>query len=385
MASSKELRVGAFVLAGLIVAGIVVFLIGDEKRLFDSKVMYHTSFSDVQGLKAGAPVRLGGVDIGTVSHVHHSENPTDNRIYLDLRIVKSEAVRVRRDTVARVVNKGLLGDKMIELTEGASTSPQLPPDSDIRGEDPTDFASLFSEVGNMTHHAEKILANLEVTSQALADEGMQQDLKGSVRSMNLLLKEVAEGKGYLHRLLTDPGEADRVSHLVADADHVAVELNQTLAETHKAVARVNQGPGFAHELLYGEKGSESLAQFGGAAGEVAVTLRGIREGNGLMHSVLYGGKDDDSQRVAANLGAMTGDMRQIVADLRAGKGTLGALLVDPSVYEDVKRLVGDVGRNDVLRALVRYSIKQDEKRPQLQVSGPPSPQSPTPAAPSPSN
>ena len=50
MATSKEMRVGAFVLAGLIVAGIVIFLIGDEKRLFDAKVHYYTSFSDVQGL-----------------------------------------------------------------------------------------------------------------------------------------------------------------------------------------------------------------------------------------------------------------------------------------------------------------------------------------------
>jgi phospholipid/cholesterol/gamma-HCH transport system substrate-binding protein len=60
--------------------------------------------------------------------------------------------------------------------------------------------------------------------------------------------------------------------------------------------------------------------------------------------------------VAENLGVMSDDLRQIVADLRAGKGTVGALLVDPSVYEDLKRVLGDVQRNDVLRALVRYSI-----------------------------
>ena len=46
-----------------------------------------------------------------------------------------------------------------------------------------------------------------------------------------------------------------------------------------------------------------------------------------------------------------------------GKGTLGALLVDPTVYEDIKSAVGNVERNEVLRALVRYSIKADEKRP----------------------
>jgi len=82
---------------------------------------------------------------------------------------------------------------------------------------------------------------------------------------------------------------------------------------------------------------------------------------------VYGG-DASSQQVAANLGAITGDLRQIVADLRAGKGTLGALLVDPSIYEDAKSVLGNVQRNDALRALVRYSIKQDEKHPEVRVS-----------------
>jgi phospholipid/cholesterol/gamma-HCH transport system substrate-binding protein len=72
---------------------------------------------------------------------------------------------------------------------------------------------------------------------------------------------------------------------------------------------------------------------------------------------------------------MSKDLRHIVADVRAGKGTIGALLVDPSVYEDVKMLLGNVERNKTLRALVRYSIKRDEKAPSVEVVDP----SPAPA------
>src|SRR5688572_13294353 len=154
MATSKEMRVGAFVLAGLIVTGVVIFLIGDEKRLFDAKVTYYTSFSDVQGLKTGAPVRLGGIDIGTVSRVAHADDPADNRLYVDLHIVRREAGRIKKDTVAKVNNKGLLGDKMIELSGGAPSAPTIPPGGTIKSEDPTDFTNLFSEVGNMTQRAD---------------------------------------------------------------------------------------------------------------------------------------------------------------------------------------------------------------------------------------
>jgi phospholipid/cholesterol/gamma-HCH transport system substrate-binding protein len=56
------------------------------------------------------------------------------------------------------------------------------------------------------------------------------------------------------------------------------------------------------------------------------------------------------------------DVRVIVANIRAGKGTLGALLVDPSLYEDIRATVGNVQRSEVLRALVRYTIKKDEEQ-----------------------
>jgi phospholipid/cholesterol/gamma-HCH transport system substrate-binding protein len=68
---------------------------------------------------------------------------------------------------------------------------------------------------------------------------------------------------------------------------------------------------------------------------------------------------------------MSDDLREIVSNVKAGRGTIGGLLVDPSVYEDVKALVGNLERNQVLRALVRYSIKQNEERPHADVKEPP--------------
>jgi phospholipid/cholesterol/gamma-HCH transport system substrate-binding protein len=377
MAASKEMRVGAFVLAGLIIVGVVVFLIGDEKRAFESKVVFHTSFGDVQGLRAGAPVRLGGVDIGTVSRVAHNDDPSDARLYVDLRIVRRESARIKQDTVAKISNKGLLGDKMIELSGGAPSAPSLDADGFIQGEEPADFTNLFSQVGSLAKHAETILNNLEVTSRSLADEQVHSDLRTSMHSVSIILGQVADGRGYVHKLLADPAEAERIARLMASFENAAAEIQATAGEARKAVARVNQGPGLVHEILYGEKSQNALADFGGAAAEVAATLRGVREGDGLAHSILFGG-DAPGKQVAENVGAITGDVRQIVADLRAGKGTLGALLVDPSVYEDIKGVLGNVQRNDALRALVRYSIKQDERRTPAHVSDKPKAASSTP-------
>jgi phospholipid/cholesterol/gamma-HCH transport system substrate-binding protein len=63
-------------------------------------------------------------------------------------------------------------------------------------------------------------------------------------------------------------------------------------------------------------------------------------------------------------------LKNIVADMKSGKGTLGALLVDPSVYEDLKVVLGNVERNKALRALVRYSIRRDGSQPGIEVRDP---------------
>jgi phospholipid/cholesterol/gamma-HCH transport system substrate-binding protein len=68
---------------------------------------------------------------------------------------------------------------------------------------------------------------------------------------------------------------------------------------------------------------------------------------------------------------MTSDFRKIVSDIKAGKGTIGGFLVDPSIYEDVKSIVGQLEDNQTLRALVRFTIKQDESKGTPVIKAPP--------------
>jgi phospholipid/cholesterol/gamma-HCH transport system substrate-binding protein len=159
-----------------------------------------------------------------------------------------------------------------------------------------------------------------------------------------------------------------MSRSLANLERASAQLDGTLAGINTALNRVNQGPGFAHDVIYGEGPTDAIAQFGRASGELATTLEGIRKGNGLAHSVLYG--DDSTQQLIGDLNAITRDVKEIVAGVRAGKGTVGALMVDPSVYEDIKLLLGNVERNKTLRALVRYSIERDHKPATVQVRDP---------------
>ena len=365
MKLGRDLKVGAFVLAGLLFSVVVIFLIGDERRLFSSSVVFKTKFADVQGLKAGAPIRMGGIDIGHVENVGYGKDPTDSTVYVSLDIVESESGRIRTDSKVRIVNKGLLGDKMIEITKG-NASTLIAPGGEIQAEEPND---MMAKATGMAEKADDVMDNLKDISKNFADERLHKDLRESVAALSKVLHQVSDGEGYPQRLLTDKDEADRISRTVASMEQVSTELTTTLRETNAIIRRIQKGPGFAHDVIYGEGPRKQVEQFGNAADEVALTLRGIRESDSFVHDALYGGKGDGAEALA-NVTALTGDLRAIVADMRSGKGTVGALLVDPSVYEDLKAVLGNVERNDVLRALVRYSIKQDEKKPPVEVSAP---------------
>jgi len=362
MANAKDIKVGLFVLLGLVLSAAVIFMIGQERRFFDSSVEFRTEFGDVEGLKPGAPVNMGGVRIGQVSAVAHSDDPADHKVHVMLKIVKAESSRITTGSVARITAKGLLGDKQVQIDRGKGEP--IEPGGVIPSEDPSD---MFGKIDEMAGKAGKAIDNVSVITEKLADEKLHRDLRESMASMNKLLKEVAEGEGYPNRFLSDKEEADRISRTIDSLDHSAKELTLTLREVRLAVAGVRNGPGFAHDVLYGDGPKKEIAQVGMAAEELAVTLKGVREGDGFAHDVLFGG-NGDTKDAMSNITQMTADLRDIVRGVKEGKGTVGALLVDPSIYEDMKRVLGNVERNAVLRALVRYSIKKDQPTPKVEVS-----------------
>ena len=355
---SKQIKVGLFVLVGILLATAIVFTIGESRRVWSRKDTYTASFADVVGLKAGAPVRMGGFDVGNVTMVAHSDEVTDSRIYIQMSIAKSEAVRIRQDTVAKIANKGLLGDKMVELTVSDGKAPALDPAQPMKSEEPMDFSKYIAKFESIAEKTDKVAANLERLTGAIGDQEFADDMKGTLKSLREILDGVSHTDGVAHRMIFDPETAKKIDRTLTNIESTTTQMNTAMADARDVTAHMKNGPGLVHALVYDGEMSASAA---GAVSELHKDMVAVREGNGIAHALLYG--DSNTQQVMGNVNAMSGDLRQIIANMKAGKGTLGALLVDPSVYEDIKGIVGNVDRNEVLRALVRYSIKADEVKP----------------------
>jgi phospholipid/cholesterol/gamma-HCH transport system substrate-binding protein len=347
-----ELRVGIFVVLALLIGGSLVFVIGSRRNMFSSKTTYEAVWTDVAGLREGSPVRIGGVDVGVVSEVR-LQNDGKTLVIIDL--VEEYRGLIRRDSIASIAGKGLLGDKLVNIVVGVG--PVLPVGSRIQTEEATELTAYLSQAGRVLEEAEATAHNLRIATEGFADPEMGRDVRAATRDLAKVMNTMAEGNGVLQRLMTDRELADQLDDTLANMRTASAELARTSRSIRGITDEIATGDGTAHELIYGQTGTELVRNLAQASGEIAQLLEDVRTGDGTVHDLIY---EDDADALVQNLTAMSTDLRAIVADVRAGRGTIGGLLQDPSIYEDVKRLVGDLQRNEILRSLVRYSMRQDD-------------------------
>jgi len=354
---SSELRVGIFVTAAVAIGGVLVFVIGGQSTIFAAETGYETVFETVDGLRPGSPVRVAGIEAGRVERVEFGR---DGMVHVFIEVQDDAARFVRTGSEASIGSKGLLGDQLIDITVGEGD--QLAEGSTITT---AERSLLTSFLGNSGEDAEGILDDVRgITGglrTTLADEQVQGDIRDIVHNLNLITAMVHENDGTVRRLLTDPEMADGVQEALLSLRDTSSELNRTMRGVRRIVGEVEHGDGSAHELIYGPQLTTVLTNVATAVGEISTILRDIRTGDNNAHALIYG---DEAGGLIANLTQMSVDLRAIVSDVRAGRGTIGGLLVDPSIYEDIKRLVGNLQRNEILRSLVRYSIREDTPRAQ---------------------
>jgi phospholipid/cholesterol/gamma-HCH transport system substrate-binding protein len=351
-----ELRVGIFVFSALAIFTALIFTVGTRKQLFGSKVSYRARFDAVGGLREGSPLTMAGVDVGTIGAV---ELRPDGKIHVVLRLNEDYVPLMRVDTVASIGSKGLLGDKLVDLTVG--TGAPLPPGGVVRTSSGGDLAALTAQASAIMSESRATVENLRAATGVLADPAFQSDVRTATRSLSELLRLATEGDGTVRRLLTDPRLAEDIQGTLAGARVATAEVARAARSARGIVEEVQRGDGTAHELIYGQSGKQLVRNLADATGETAQLLAAVRTGDGTLHDLIY---EDEAAGILENVEALSADLRAIVGAIRRGEGTLGGLLNDPSIYEDVKRLVGDLERNEILRALVRYSIRNDEARPQ---------------------
>src|SRR5690606_22082512 len=105
---SDELRAGLFVLVGVLVFTAAIFLLGQKSALFTRNTRLYVAFPDISGLAVGAPVRLSGLEVGTVDKISFSSDPREGKTRVRLTVQTRYMSRIRADSRAFIDSAGLL-------------------------------------------------------------------------------------------------------------------------------------------------------------------------------------------------------------------------------------------------------------------------------------
>ena len=146
-----EIIVGVFVLVGIACLGYLAIKLGKLEVLGNSGYVVYADFPSVAGLKIGDPVEIAGVKVGRVDAM----GLADDRARLQLRM--QDGVKLQEDVIASVRARGLIGDKFVLITPGASDK-IIPPSGKIREtESPPDIPDLIGKIvgGDLTSKSEK--------------------------------------------------------------------------------------------------------------------------------------------------------------------------------------------------------------------------------------
>ena len=157
----------------------------------------------------------------------HSSDPHDPRIFVKLSIVKKEGARIRTDTIARVTNKGLLGDRMIELSVGSPDAPMLPPDQLIASEEPADMfaaANRLAAAGAGGHRRSS-----SRWPRRWAIPSSPPTSRARPRTFTRCSTRWCTAIGTMHRIFYDHGEADQLDTLLGTLQRTSTHLDATRA------------------------------------------------------------------------------------------------------------------------------------------------------------
>ncbi len=293
-----------------------------------------------------------------VTLVRFGTEPRDTTMHVDLEITRVAWGRVRRNSVAEIASKGLLGDKALDITMGDPAQPQVAEGGTLVGRNEDAIGDAIRNASGILTRATSVLDNIVAATRPLANPQLAEDLTTLVHDLRVVGDSVANPESSVSQLLRDRQMVTELRSTLTAARNAVQSMEGAAGQVNALARDARTGRGLVHALVYDERGGQVIGRLGEAAGEMSAITRDIRTGNGGLHQLIYG---DELSGAAHDVHQITTGVRDIVTDVRRGRGTIGALLVDPSLYEDLKSLVGNVSRNEVLRAMVRYSIHANDR------------------------
>jgi phospholipid/cholesterol/gamma-HCH transport system substrate-binding protein len=328
----SELKIGVLTITALTIAAVLIFALTGTRGFAWQRYNLKTRLSNVAGLAKGSPVRVAGVEVGSVKAVEFAGEQVD--ILFDMRNDLRD--RVTTASVARLGSISLLGEGAVDITPSAKGTP-IPEWGYVpAGKTPAQISDIADQasagVDELTGMIRDLRGGKGTAGKLLTDEQLYAELNRFVATANDVTRTIKSGNGTIGKLLNDPASANA--------------LQASLTNLQEMTRRINAGEGSLGSLMKDDAFSKSLT---GTTDSMRALLGKLNNGEGTA------GKLMTDPSLFNRLNDVTTRLNDLTTRLNNGEGTMGQLLKDKQLYENMKGTVNE------LRALIT-AIKQDPKK-----------------------
>ena len=267
--TSQKIRLGLFVIIGLMIFILAVYFIGDKQKMFGKTNHLEAVFNNVNGLQLGNNVRYSGISVGTVRGI---EMINDTTIRVDMIIDKTIFTHIKKNAIATIGSDGLVGNMIINIIPGIGEEASVQPGDEIRSRNRVSTDDIFNTLSKTNKNAATLTANLlKITDKMMDGKGtmgslindtlMARDLKETMRYLKLTGKGASETVLKLNQLIEsldnkdnvigvikDSAVAQKIKNMVTNLDESSVGIDKAITNLNATIKNIKDGKGAINYL-----------------------------------------------------------------------------------------------------------------------------------------
>jgi phospholipid/cholesterol/gamma-HCH transport system substrate-binding protein len=307
----NNIKLGAFVLLGLVLMILAFFIIGKNKNLFGNEFKLMVRFSNLNGLTEGNNVLFSGLQAGTVKEI---ELINDSTIEVTMQINSKVKTFINKNAVAAVGTEGLMGNKVINITPVKGISKKVDEGDMLQAKNMANMDEIIetlSQTNNNVASISEVLKGtvLRIDSSAILklinDETIGISLKASLQNiyktttnanrislgLNKIINGLQDGKGTAGFLLTDTVISGKLTEASVQVKAASINANVMTKELNAIVRQIN------YDLNEGKNPVNTLLKDSTTAKNISLTVENLKKGTdgfnqnmeALKHNFLFRG------------------------------------------------------------------------------------------------
>ncbi|HMN16709.1 MAG TPA: MlaD family protein [Ignavibacteriaceae bacterium] len=243
-------KLGIFIFLGSALLVVLIFLLGNKGQLFSSTFTVKAYFKNTEGLRNGASVRFGGIDIGAVKSISIVSG-TSGRVEVAMRIKEEIKRFIKTDSQASIETEGLVGNKVVVITMGSEKATEIKDEGTILSKEPLSFSDIIGET-----------------------QGIMAYTKDMTKNLAEIVYKVNQGDGTLGKIINDDELYSVAAELTKSADKSLVSLTSELNDVVSLFDELGKGV------------SDVVTNVNTLVARLDTVLVGVSEGKGLLGSLV---------------------------------------------------------------------------------------------------